>query len=135
MYNFVKCPFCAGHEFVSPDAADAIARMIVMGLKGSIESPLQTELFNIRNAILNMAERETIPPEEVLPLCPTPQKRKYSNFAHAAPDANKWHQHPYECKCGYWHLSKQSSDEHMAKISTHPANADEFESVVDPLLE
>lgn len=131
--NFVKCPCCAGHETISAEAAAELAMMIFNRLDGFGEGPVVTELNNIRNTILNMQERETIRPEEVLPLCPTPQKRKYSNFAHVKPFAAKWRQHPYRCECGYWHLSKQTPDEHAAKINSPAADANEFPAI-DPLL-
>ena len=135
MLNFTRCPFCAGHESISPETAEAIARLIEHSqwMTGSRESPFLTELENIRNAILNQQQRAPAPPQEKLPLCPTPQKRKYSNEAHARHDAVRWNQHPYECACTYWHLSKQTPEEHAAKISTPVASADEFEPI-DPLL-
>lgn len=134
MFNFTRCPFCAGHESVSPEAASTIAELIS---RSSYEygPQVEAELLNIRNAILNQAERETTPPWEP-PLCPTPQKRKYSNLDHAHHDAVRWNQHPYECACTYWHLSKQTPTEHATKISGPAADADEFEAVtIDPLLE
>jgi hypothetical protein len=54
---FVKCPFCAGHEAVSAKAADAIQSMIEEYQRGVIDGPLDTELWNIRNSILNHQER------------------------------------------------------------------------------
>jgi hypothetical protein len=57
MTDFVKCPCCAGHESISADAAAALAILIEHRLKGCGESPLKTELWNIRNAILNTQER------------------------------------------------------------------------------
>ena len=60
VYNFVKCPFCAGHETVSPEAAAFIEKAIAYELDeagSSTPTPLLVELSNIRNAILNMAER------------------------------------------------------------------------------
>lgn len=58
MLNFITCPFCSGHEAVSPEAATAIAGMIEEELRGKCTSALDTELFNIRNMIVNMQERE-----------------------------------------------------------------------------
>lgn len=131
MLNFTRCPFCAGHESISPEAAKSIELMIYRWLETNVvKDHLAGELENIRNAILNQQERTV---EEKLPLCPTPQKRKYSNLAHATPDANKWRQHPYKCECTYWHLSKQSPIEHTTKINTPAATSDEFEPI-DPLL-
>jgi hypothetical protein len=147
MYNFVQCPFCAGHETISAEAADAIA-VLIRGYVHYAEedNPLTAELSNIRNAILNRRERVSCgvtghqtPGQcgncgnEMMPLCPTPQKRKYSNLTHAKPDAAQWRQHPYECACGYWHLSKQTSAEHATKINSAAADAEEF-SDIDPLL-
>lgn len=57
--NFVKCPCCAGHETISAEAAAELAMMIFNRLDGFGESPVVTELNNIRNAILNMAERRS----------------------------------------------------------------------------
>jgi lysyl-tRNA synthetase class I len=93
---------------------------------------MEAELENIRNVILNTQERET-QEEYVPPICPTPNKRKYSNREHALPFAAKWRQNAYECDCGFWHLSKQSGSEHKAKINSPPAAADEFDAV-DPLM-
>ena len=132
MLNFIRCPFCAGHESISAEAAKSIELMIHRWLETNVvRDHLAAELENIRNAILNQQERA--PPEEKLPLCPTPQKRKYSNLEHAHHDAVRWNQHPYECVCTYVHLSKQTPTEHAAKINTPAASADEFEPI-DPLL-
>jgi hypothetical protein len=61
LLNFIKCPFCAGHEAVSPETAHAIESMIEAFLYVD-EHPrpeaLETELWNIRNAILNHQERD-----------------------------------------------------------------------------
>lgn len=57
MINFITCPFCAGGESVSPEATDALAWMIEEHLRGKADSPLDVELSNIRNAILNVQER------------------------------------------------------------------------------
>jgi hypothetical protein len=136
MISFINCPFCFGHETVSSEAAALIEQAIhyELGERGSELSPkLIGELENIRNVILNTQERLEPVEEYTPPLCPTPAKRKYSNLAHAQPDAAQWRQHPYECACGYWHLSKQSTTEHTAKINSPAASADEFDAV-DPLL-
>src|SRR5882762_2361820 len=128
MISFITCPVCAGGESVSPKAAKAIADMIdtwLSDIGSSTPTPLDVELSNIRNAILNMRERENTPPGEEPPICPTPKKRKYSNHRHAHPDAVRWRQHAYPCNCGYWHLSKQTPAEHAAKISIPAASADE----------
>jgi hypothetical protein len=132
--EFIKCPFCSGHEAVSPEAAERIAGMIYNSMDGWPEdSPLATELWNIRNAILNTQEREQPREEYTPPLCPTPDKAKYGDAKHAAPNAAKYRQHPYQCECGYWHLSKQAPAAHLAKINSLAAGADEFEAI-DPLL-
>jgi hypothetical protein len=130
--EFVKCCFCAGHEAISAEAAAHIADELAYLEYRLSEGPLLTELMNIRNAILNTQER-TSEPEYVPPICPTPDKRKYSNRDHASHDAKRWNQHPYTCECGYVHLSKQTEAEHAAKIDQAPASIDEFDEV-DPLL-
>lgn len=58
MLNFITCPFCSGHEAVSPEAATAIAGMIEEELRGKCTSALDTELFNILNMIIGMRERK-----------------------------------------------------------------------------
>ena len=128
------CPFCAGHDWRLLSNHQS-RRPSPPGLATNVvKDHLAAELTNIRNAILNQAERETTPPWEKLPQCPTPTKRKYSNLEHAHYDAVRWNQHPYTCVCTYVHLSKQTATEHAAKISTPPATADEFEDIIDPLL-
>lgn len=63
MYNFIKCPFCSGHELVSPETTREIADMIATWVHGMPESHVLTELENIRNVILNQGERaEAIDP-------------------------------------------------------------------------
>lgn len=57
MTEFVKCPCCSGHESISAEAAAALATIIEHRLNGSGESPVTTELWNIRNMILNTQER------------------------------------------------------------------------------
>jgi hypothetical protein len=56
--NFIKCPFCSGHEAISPEAARLIADGI--GIVNDDELPVfvQIELDNIRNTILNYEQRE-----------------------------------------------------------------------------
>ena len=132
MTEFVKCPFCAGAELVTPEALEIIANQIDECVNLLDETPVKTELHNIRNAILNTQER-TSEPEYVPPICPTPDKRKYSNREHASHNAKRWNQHPNTCECGYVHLSKQTEAEHAAKIDQAPASIDEFDEV-DPLL-
>lgn len=72
MLNFINCPICAGHEKISAEAAYAIAQAIaswVIVAEGRPHlfpnAPL-TELANIRNAILNGAERRSIKPIDPL---------------------------------------------------------------------
>jgi hypothetical protein len=135
---FIKCPFCSGHEAVTPEAANLIREAIALHLHrwhSTLSNELVGELENICNVIDNTAEREPQPQqaEDVAPLCPTPDKRRYAMREWAEPDAAKWRQHPYQCACGYWHLSKQTEAEHRRKINSPPAGADEFETV-DPLL-
>jgi len=133
--NFVQCAFCSGHEKLSAEAADKIRFWIDM-YSPQASHPLRGELENIRNVILNMAEREEPKEEYTPPVCPTPQKRKYNNAMHALTDGRKYHQHPYNCACGYWHLSKQAPSDHAAKINAPAADANEFEQEepLDPLL-
>lgn len=59
MFNFVKCPCCAGHETISAEAAGSISKAIEYWLEYLMpnDSAL-TELQNIRNAILNQQERK-----------------------------------------------------------------------------
>jgi hypothetical protein len=56
MTDYQRCPFCAGHEQVSAEAAsllgDGISDWVYME-----EGPLKTELANIHNRILNDAQR------------------------------------------------------------------------------
>jgi hypothetical protein len=60
MTDFITCPFCSGHEAVSPEAAAVIAKLIEQELPGWLdEGPLLSELENIRNMILNTEERAT----------------------------------------------------------------------------
>lgn len=135
MTDFINCPFCSGHESVSREAAEEIAAMIDTHLYGFKECQLKTELMNIRNVILNHAERAVPAERYTPPICPTPQKRRYysRDSGDLKRDTVRWHQHAYECPCGYWHLSKQSGAEHHAKINSPAAGAEEFESI-DPLL-
>jgi hypothetical protein len=134
--NFIKCPFCAGHEVVSPEAAETIADMIQVWIDNdgdpTGEDPTG-ELMNIRNAILNGQERREQNPGEVVPLCPTPKKRRYFSKDHTIHDATQWRQYAYLCDCGWWHLSKQRPEEHAVKINSPVAGADEFPGI-DPLL-
>ena len=70
VFSFVKCPFCSGHEAVSPEAAALIADLInseINYLRRGDEPPdipkaVKAELENIRNVILNTQERETVDP-------------------------------------------------------------------------
>jgi hypothetical protein len=58
MNGFIQCPFCAGHEKMSPEAVAAVAYMIRCWLNEAPEyTPVITELMNIRNDILNRQER------------------------------------------------------------------------------
>jgi hypothetical protein len=60
---FVKCPFCSGHEAVTPQVADVIGEMIGTVLATAPNWPKEAiaELENIRNVILNMQERAVDP--------------------------------------------------------------------------
>jgi hypothetical protein len=75
VFSFVKCPFCSGHEAVSPEAATLIADLINSEIndlrrgdeppdipKADIPKAVKAELENIRNVILNTQERETVDP-------------------------------------------------------------------------
>lgn len=126
MHNFVKCPCCSGHEAIGAETAAHLDLAIDVYLSGIADygQAWYGELQNIQNVIRNTQEREP-------PLCPTPQKRCYETRKAALPHAAKWHQHPYECACGSWHLSKQTPAQHAAKINSSPASPDEF---IDPLL-
>ena len=135
MFNFIKCPFCSGHEAVSPVAAEHIGQLIASSLFGMApHDPRKAELENIRNTILSYQEREQqedIPQEYI---CPTPAKAKYASREHASPNAAKYKQHSYLCECGYWHLSKQTGAQHHSKINSPAASADEFDAGIDPLM-
>lgn len=138
MTDFVTCPFCAGHEKVSDEASAFILQAIAyeMGERGSELSPdLITELLNIRNAILNTAERAAPVEEYTPPKCPTPQKQRFYSRGATEQTAKRWGHHPYECVCGYWHLSKQTPAAHVAKLNAPSASGEEFETIpIDPLL-
>ena len=129
--SFITCPFCSGHEAISPQVAEVIGEMIGTVLATHPDWPRESicELENIRNVILNTQGREAEPEQYVPPICPTPDKAKYGDYDHSLPNARKYKQHPYHCECGYWHLSKQ----HSSKINSPPASADEFEAI-DPLM-
>lgn len=136
MVDFVTCPFCAGHEKVSPKAAAVIASQILRWCEEqSRDSELMGELINIRNAILNTAERAAPVEEYQPPQCPTPQKQRFYSRGATEQTAKRWGHHPYECVCGYWHLSKQTPAAHVAKLNAPPASGEEFETIpIDPLL-
>lgn len=63
MLTFIKCPICSGHENISPEAADALAKAIESWVIAAESRPHMlpdapiAELENIRNVILNRAER------------------------------------------------------------------------------
>lgn len=136
MISFINCPFCSGHEAVSPEAATAIAELIEKALYKSDSplTPLGGELQNILNVIRNTEEREEPQAEEYTPpICPTPEKRRYVNREAAIPHATKFGYHPYECECHYWHVSKQTPAEHRRKINSPPSEPNEFPTI-DPLL-
>jgi hypothetical protein len=67
MIEFIKCPFCAGHEAVTPEALEIIANQIDECVNLLDETPVKTELHNIRNAILNTRERVDPPASLALP--------------------------------------------------------------------
>ena len=69
MYNFIKCPFCAGHDAISPEAAAELEVMIDALIAAGIPCvTLETELYNIRNAIHNTRARKAAP--ELEPIDP-----------------------------------------------------------------
>lgn len=61
--QFITCPICSGHEKISPEAADALAHAIESWVIAAESRPHMfpnapiAELENIRNVILNRAER------------------------------------------------------------------------------
>lgn len=59
MSDYQRCPFCAGHEVVSPQVVEVIGEMIGTCLATNPDWPKEAicELENIRNAILNHQER------------------------------------------------------------------------------
>jgi hypothetical protein len=62
MFEFVTCPICSGHEKLSAEAAHELERMLQVWLDkfdgfGTKEPALVAEMTNIRNVILNRAER------------------------------------------------------------------------------
>ena len=127
-----NCPLCSGHGMLSDEALHEMAMMLSVRRFGS--DAVSTELMNVRNMIMNILERKPEAAVEELPICPTPSKAKYGDRKHAEPNAAKYHQHPYQCECGYWHLSKQTPTEHATKVNSPAASPDEFETI-DPLLE
>lgn len=101
----------------------------------NIPESAQAELLNVYNNIKGHLERdepiviETYRP----PQCPTPQKRRYHVKDHTRRDAMKFHMHPYQCECGYWHLSKLAPGQFADKVNAPGASADEFPAI-DPML-
>jgi hypothetical protein len=63
MISFVKCPFCSGHEAISLEAAQYIATLL-KDVAWATDFAVAVELSNIRNTILNHAQRE----EDIDPL-------------------------------------------------------------------
>jgi hypothetical protein len=58
MIEFITCPICSGHEKLSAEAADRLATAIYNSIHGwTGNEPWVAELENIRNVILNRAER------------------------------------------------------------------------------
>lgn len=55
----VQCPLCAHSETISAEAADALADAIRLFMHDKMAPAVVTELENIRNHILNQAERAT----------------------------------------------------------------------------
>lgn len=75
MFNFIKCLCCAGHEVISSEAAAMLESLIdgALGVRpdGDIrvmDVALETELYNIRNAIYNARTREAATEEPIDPL-------------------------------------------------------------------
>lgn len=61
--GFIQCPFCAGHEKISPQTVEIIESLISHYLEyrpsdhPDASKPTEIELHNIRNDILNRQER------------------------------------------------------------------------------
>jgi len=130
--EFVKCPICCGHEVISREAIEILAKAL------QYEYPENSvELSNMRNAIRNFKQHadaaNAAQEEDIEPKCPTPEKRRYALQEYTLTNAKNWKQHPYHCVCGYWHLSKHTASEHAAKINTLPSQPEEFD-IIDPLL-
>jgi hypothetical protein len=136
--NFVKCPFCSGHETVSEELAAALSLVLASPPFSTYgEGALKTEVANIRNHMLNLGEREAEQPiEDYAPaICPTPDKRRYAREEYTAHDAAKWMRYAYLCECGYWHLSKTPANMSGPEKAKAPAAlGDEFETI-DPLMQ
>ena len=56
--SFITCPFCSGHEAVSPEAVNMLANWIEEWLDRERAHPANNELHNILNVIRNTQERE-----------------------------------------------------------------------------
>lgn len=69
MFEFIKCPCCAGHESISSEAAAELEFLIDGAIARGIENTaLETELYNIRNAIYNARTRKAATEEPTDPL-------------------------------------------------------------------
>jgi hypothetical protein len=138
MTDYQRCPFCAGHEQVSIEAARTIGELVHAWIVEHEDdnTALNAEMYNIYNSLENMADREEPQREEYAPpVCPTPNKRTYFSLENTHHDAVRWNRHPYECECGYWHLSKLTPAAYVGKLSSPAASAEEFDEVeIDPLL-
>jgi hypothetical protein len=69
VFEFVKCPCCAGHDVISDEAAAELEVLIDGAIARGIENTaLETELYNIRNAIYNARTRKAAAEEPIDPL-------------------------------------------------------------------
>lgn len=72
MFDFTQCPLCSKSEKLSVEAADAIYDALEGFMHsnefGYASTSLVTELTNIRNVILNIAERRSTKERTIDPL-------------------------------------------------------------------
>lgn len=78
MFEFIKCPCCAGHDVISSEAAAMLEYLLDNEVLNTpqtecapmpeLTTALETELYNIRNAIYNARIREAATEEPIDPL-------------------------------------------------------------------
>lgn len=75
MFNFIKCPCCSGHDVITIEATAMLEYLIELELgnvpptaKPAMTTALETELYNIRNAIYNARTRKAAVEEPIDPL-------------------------------------------------------------------